>query len=116
MATEILTRKDLTQFKKELMLEISGKFAELSLQINETKLVKTHNTWLKSYQVLKMLDMSKTKLHSLRISGKLPYSRIGHCIYFKYEDIMQLMEENKIKNPAVAGIKGRNRFSQPLIK
>lgn len=108
MALEILTKEDLHNFKSEL-------FSELTRLITENKpSKKEQREWLKSYEVMKMLNLSKGKLQSLRISGKLAFTRIGHCIYYKYDDIVLLMEENKIKNPVLTGIKGRNRFSQPI--
>lgn len=107
MALEVLTKEDLNSFKSELFSELSRLIAE------KQPLKKEQREWLKSYEVMKMLNLSKGKLQSLRISGKLAFTRIGHCIYYKYGDITQLMEENKIKNPVTSGVKGRNRFSLP---
>lgn len=107
MALEVLTKEDLSTFKNELFSELSRLLAE------KQPLKKEQREWLKSYEVMKMLNLSKGKLQSLRISGKLAFTRIGHCIYYKYGDITQLMEENKIKNPVSSGVKGRNRFSLP---
>lgn len=106
MELEVLTKEDLHVFKTEL-------FSELYRILSEKPLKKESREWLKSYEVMKMLNLSKGKLQSLRITGKLGFTRIGHCIYYKYEDITALMEENKTKLPPLIGHKGRNRFSLP---
>ncbi len=86
---EILTRQDLDQFKKELFEELRS-----------TAVVKQHKKsepreWLRSYEVREMLNISANTLHSLRIKGVLPFKRIGGSMYYRYQDIRQLMEEIK---------------------
>ena len=51
--------------------------------------------WLKTNEVCKILGVSITTLLTLRINGILPYSKIGGCLYFDYEDILKVMDENK---------------------
>lgn len=106
MELEVLTKGDLLAFKSEF-------FSELSRLLSDRSAKKESREWLKSYEVMKMLNLSKGKLQSLRITGKLGFTRIGHCIYYKYEDITALMEENKTKLSPLIGHKGRNRFSLP---
>ena len=90
MATEVLTTEDLNEFKDELLDEI------------ET-LIKSKNAvqpkkWLKSSDVRELLDISPGTLQNLRINGTLPYSKMGGVIFYDYDDILNVMQENRIHN------------------
>ena len=101
MALEILTKDDLSSFKAEL-------FAELNKLLSEKKTKETRE-YLKTWEVMKAFNISKGKLQSMRANGKLPFTRIGKCIYFQYDDIKKMLDENKTHNKPVG--QGRNRFS-----
>ncbi|TRW23609.1 helix-turn-helix domain-containing protein [Flavobacterium zepuense] len=88
MNVELITRDDLEQFKKELLEEIR-RFA-----IYPQKAGETSKTWLKSLEVRKLLGVSAGTLQNLRINGTLPYTKIGGLMYYKYEDILKLMDGN----------------------
>ncbi|TWR24995.1 helix-turn-helix domain-containing protein [Mucilaginibacter achroorhodeus] len=90
MNVEMITREDLERFKEELfgmIKELTGK-----PQFGEQK-------WLKSYQVKNLLKISNGTLQNLRVNGTLAYSKIGGIIYYKYEDIVKVLEGQKNKNP-----------------
>ena len=92
MNIEILTKDDLNAFKKELLSEIE--------KLLKSKTGTTQNKeWLKSYEVRKLLGISPGTLQQLRVNGTLEFTRLGGLIYFKYEDIIKLMENYKHKNP-----------------
>lgn len=101
MALEILTKDDLHSFKSEL-------FAELTVLLSEKKAIENRK-YFKTWEVMKAFNISKGKLQAMRNSGKLPFTRIGKCIYFEYEDIKKLLDENKVQHQAIG--QGRNRFS-----
>jgi hypothetical protein len=42
-----------------------------------------------------MLGISPGTLQNLRVNGTLPYAKVGGVIYYAYEDILKVMEENK---------------------
>lgn len=105
MAVEIVTKSDLAEFKNSLIKELSELFG--------TRKPKEQREWLKTYEVMALLDISKSTLHQLRINGTLAYTRIGHCVYYQYNDIRALMEKNKTQYSPLKGIKGRNRYSMP---
>lgn len=44
-----------------------------------------------------MLSLSDGTLQTLHINGTIPYTKIGGAIYYAYNDIMKLMEENRIQ-------------------
>lgn len=101
MAVNIVTKEDLQDFKTDLLKELT--------ELIQKKPGKEHREWLKSYEVMKALNISKGTLQVLRSNGTLPFTRVGKCIYFKYDDIQNLLEQNKIQHHLIG--QGRNRFS-----
>ncbi|MGV8946738.1 MAG: helix-turn-helix domain-containing protein [Lutibacter sp.] len=90
MPREIITTDDLREFKIELLDEIK-------------KLLKTSSTagtkkYLKSAEMMKLLNVSSGTLQTLRINGTLPYTKIGGIIFYNAEEIYKVMEENSIHN------------------
>lgn len=84
MATEIITKEDLNEFGEKLLNNIKtllGRSAEAPPK------------WVKSYQVKNMLKISPGTLQNLRLNGTLNYTKIGGIIYYKYEDIIKMMED-----------------------
>jgi hypothetical protein len=47
--------------------------------------------WLKSSEVRKLLKISPGTLQNLRINGTLNFTRIGSIIYYKYDDILKVL-------------------------
>ncbi|WP_430936767.1 helix-turn-helix domain-containing protein [Saccharicrinis sp. 156] len=87
MATEIITTDDLREFKIELLADI-----EKLLKKNPGGQQKK---WLKSYEVRELLDISPGTLQHLRVSGVLPFTKIGGTIYYDYGDIQEVIAKNK---------------------
>ena len=90
MTLEILTKEDLYQFKNELLADIK-------------KIIKgddnaTSKKWLKSKEVIKLLNISPGTLQNLRINGTLTYTKIGGIIYYAQMDIDKLLDENKVSS------------------
>lgn len=83
MAAEIITKEDLEQFEERLINQIK---VLLGNRVDEPK------KWLKSYQVRNLLKISPGTLQNLRVNGTLRYTKIGGILYYKYEDIMQVLE------------------------
>lgn len=90
MPTSMITTDDLREFKFELLEEIK----ELMSQQNSGKLKK----FLKSSQVMEMLQISPGTLQNLRINGTLPYIKVGGLIYYDHEEINKVMMENRVQN------------------
>ncbi|ETZ22835.1 helix-turn-helix domain-containing protein [Pedobacter sp. V48] len=87
MATlDLITRTDLEEFKKEL-------FAELK-KLNIDGAEKVQKKWLRSAEVRKVLGISPGTLQSLRLNGVLSFTKVGSILYYKYEDINSVLEEN----------------------
>ena len=90
MAVEIVTKEDLEVFRERLLQDLKDLFK---------KKPEEPKKYLKSYQVKNMLKISSGTLHTLRANGTLKFTRIGHIIYYNYDDIMQLMEGGNKKPP-----------------
>ncbi len=88
MATEIITKDDLDEFREKLLNDIR---AIIGKPGDEKRKL------LKSYQVKNMLKISPGTLQNLRMNGTLPFTKIGGIIYYKYEDIMKIFDNNKGK-------------------
>lgn len=84
MAVEIITREDLNEFRNQLLNDLK-----------EIILSKPHQTkqWLKSNEVRKLLNISPGTLQNLRINGTLSYTKIGGINYYKYDDIVKMLEK-----------------------
>ena len=89
MQVEILTKEDLKQFKAELVQELKDTFGGNANPQNKE--------WLKSNEVRKLLGISPGTLQNLRINGTLTYSKIGGMMYYRYQDIMKLLEKGGVK-------------------
>lgn len=83
---QLITIEDLQIFKVELLNEIK----EL---LKGGAVPQASKEWLKSSEVRKMLGISSGTLQTLRVTGKLPFTRIGRLIFFRSHDIVKLLQE-----------------------
>lgn len=90
MAATTITTDDLREFRMELLDDIKELLSNQSSTISKR--------WLKSPEVRKLLGISPGTLQNLRINGTLPYTKVGGVLYYDYEEIMTVMEENRIHN------------------
>lgn len=86
MATEVITKEDLQQFRMQLINDLRQLLAP-----QEAKLVKP---WLRNSEVKKLLNISANTIQRLRISGKLRSSKVGGIHYYRYEDIEKLLNND----------------------
>ena len=90
MPATIITTDDLREFKLELLVQIK--------EILNSKTTLSSKKWLKSPEVRKLLDISPGTLQNLRINGTLPYYKVGGLIYYDYQEILKVIEDNRIHN------------------
>lgn len=88
MAHEIITIEDLQQFRLQLLEELKC-------------LIQPANSppqkeWLKSSDVRKMLGISHGTLQNLRIKGVLPYRKLGGIMFYRYDDIVRVLNGAKV--------------------
>lgn len=89
MATvDFITREDLEKFKKEL-------FAELKALGKISTVDEAAKKWLKGNEVRKLLKISPSTLQKLRINGTLKYTKVDTQYYYKYDDLIKLLEHNQ---------------------
>ncbi|MFE2861411.1 MULTISPECIES: helix-turn-helix domain-containing protein [Sphingobacterium] len=84
MLLDILTKEDLSQFKKDLLEEIR--------QILTKEKTDEDREWLRSREVRKKLKISPGTLQNLRITGTLPFKKIGGSMYYRTSDVDKMME------------------------
>ncbi|RAW01170.1 helix-turn-helix domain-containing protein [Pseudochryseolinea flava] len=87
MAATIITLEDLEQFKKDLLNEIR------TLLTQSSKV--QHQRWLKSQQVRKMLGISPGTLQHLRITGQIPFTKLGGVLFYDIEEIERILIRKK---------------------
>lgn len=96
MAANIVTLEDLHDFKQELLTEIQ--------KLLSRRQTTPARKWLKSHEVRRLLTVSPGTLQNLRVNGTLPFTKIGGVIFYDYDDIQKMIEENK-RNPHFVGKK-----------
>ncbi|UGS22328.1 helix-turn-helix domain-containing protein [Flavobacterium cyclinae] len=84
MVVELITREDLNEFRSLLLNDLK--------EIIQSNSQKTKQ-WLKSNEVRKLLNISPGTLQNLRINGTLSYTKIGGINYYKYDDIVKMLEK-----------------------
>ncbi|MCC4214413.1 helix-turn-helix domain-containing protein [Leeuwenhoekiella parthenopeia] len=88
MPATLITTDDLREFKRELLKEIKTLINNQGTQ----KLKK----YLKSSEVMELLQVSPGTLQNLRINGTLPFTKVGGIIYYDAQDIQKVMEDNRV--------------------
>ncbi|MBO7469241.1 MAG: helix-turn-helix domain-containing protein [Bacteroidales bacterium] len=58
--------------------------------IAQTKL----EDWIDNIDVIHILHISSRTLQTLRTNGTIPYSRINNKIYYRRQDIQQILADN----------------------
>ncbi len=88
MSVAIITKEDLQEFKTDLLIEI--KKIILSQEATPSK------KWLKSKEVIKLLNISSGTLQTLRINGTITYTKVGGIMYYDNADIDKVLNGNKV--------------------
>lgn len=86
MDVDLVTVRDLREFKTELISELRIVLAEV--KVSDSK------SWIKGDEVKKLLCLSESKLQNLRINGLLPSSKIGGVHYYRISDIEKMFKMN----------------------
>ncbi|MBN2743983.1 MAG: helix-turn-helix domain-containing protein [Marinilabiliaceae bacterium] len=87
MQIDFITSQDLHEFKFELLQEIKQ-------ILNTQSGGNGGQKWLKTKEVLKLLNISAGTLQQMRNNGTMPFSRIGGTIFYDSEKIKQLIQES----------------------
>ncbi|UII29072.1 helix-turn-helix domain-containing protein [Fulvivirga maritima] len=89
MELQVITHEELTSFREALLHDIKQ-------LLIEHKYHKPARKWLKSHEVRRLLTVSPGTLQHLRVSGQLPYIKVGNIIFYEYQDIEKMLETNKV--------------------
>ncbi len=90
MPVSIITTDDLREFKMELLDDLKNLLSNQA----SGKLKK----YLKSSEVMDLLQVSPGTLQNLRINGTLPYTKVGGIIYYDTEEIQNVMDANRVQH------------------
>tara|TARA_Y100000815_G_scaffold239315_1_gene234143 strand:- start:27 stop:266 length:240 start_codon:yes stop_codon:yes gene_type:complete len=52
--------------------------------------------YIKSSEVMDLLQVSPGTLQNLRINGTLPHTKVGGIIYYDTEEIQKVMDANRV--------------------
>lgn len=85
MTVELATKSDIQSLKIEIVDELK-KLLQPSVEQKQ---------WLKSADVMKLLQCSPGTLQNLRINGTLPFTKMGGTIYYAYNDVIKVLDNNK---------------------
>lgn len=55
--------------------------------------------WVRTSELKKILGITDSTAQYLRNTGALPCSKIRGTYYYKYDDVMDLLERNKVDAP-----------------
>lgn len=89
MGATILTTDDLRDFKLELLEEIK--------QLLQKQQASNRPKWLRSPEVKKLLGISHSTLQNFRDNGIIPHTRIGGVLYYDYQEILEILEKNRVQ-------------------
>ncbi len=88
MAVQVVTWEDLQDLKIQLFNDIEEILNHNKQSGNEPL------EFLKTSQVKKLLNCSKGKIQSLRITGKLKSKKVGGTLYYKQDDVKRILEQD----------------------
>lgn len=86
---QLVTIADLEIFKHSLLEDLKLIMRESSGQ--------TTKQWLRSSKVRKMLGISHGTLQTLRINRILPFTKIGGIVFYRYDDIERMLNDQRSK-------------------
>lgn len=85
----MVSQQDLENLKNEILREIE---ALRKLLEHITGMFSPPRQWLKSYEVRELMGISGGTLQNMRNNGTLASKKVGGLMYYKYSDILKLME------------------------
>ena len=77
------------------LYELEERLYNRIVSLLETKKPKK---WVRTNELKKILGITDSTAQYMRNSGILPYSKIRGTYYYKYDDILELLEKNKVQS------------------
>jgi len=89
-AHQLITVDDLIDFRKALLTEL------LTALKNQQGIIP--KKWMKSHEVRRLPKISPGTLQTLKMSGILPYTKMGGVHLYDHDDIQQILESGKVNS------------------
>lgn len=89
MKNDMVIQQDLENLKYEMLKKI-GELRKLLEQI--VAMFNSPRQWLKSYEVRELMGILGGTLQNMRNNGTPAHKKVGGLMYYKYSDILKLME------------------------
>lgn len=86
---QLVTKEDLEHFRARLLQEF-----KYLLKENSQPTIKK---WMKSREVMKLLEISAGTLQTMRNSKVIVFMKIGGAIYYDRDDIYGMFDQHKSK-------------------
>jgi hypothetical protein len=83
---DIITKDDLEIFKQDLIREITSLIKPQSSDVKQ---------WLRSIEVRSLLKISPATLQNFRVNGTLSFTKVGGIFFYKYDDILKVLEKKR---------------------
>ncbi len=90
MPTSIITTDDLRDFKMELLDDIK----KILIKHSGSGLKR----YLKSSEVMDLLNISPGTLQNFRLNGTIPYTKMGSIIFYEADEIQKVMTTNRVQH------------------
>lgn len=88
MQVDFVTKEDLAGLEKRLNEKIER-------LLYNSRGIGSMPDYLSQKQAMEFLSISDQGLMNLRKDGQLPYTKVGHRVFYAYKDVVKLMERNK---------------------
>ena len=82
---------------EHMMTKIES-FADEIKALLEEHIDKGTKRWISGREACRLLAISLRTLQTYRDNGTLPYTQIGHKVFFRMQDIERIMNEKCIEN------------------
>jgi Helix-turn-helix domain len=89
MTIDLITKQDMDSLHVKV---------DKLINLLETKPSSSNSKWLKSSDVKKLLGCSDSSLINYRISGILPYTKIGGTYYYSENDVSNIFQNSTKQN------------------
>jgi hypothetical protein len=88
---------EIIAFELAALEAIEKRFERFEKRVNElcSPFAVKKEKWLDNQDVCQILNISKRTLQNLRTTRKLAYSQIGNKVYYKVEDIENLIRQGE---------------------
>lgn len=86
IASDLLTKEDLKEFKAELLSDLKSLMQTSGIESKK---------WFKSADVRRILNISPGTLQNLRVNRSLRFTKVGGTMYYKAEDINRMLGEGQ---------------------